>query len=66
MDSVRVEVKNLKTKETVNVNVDTITGKYAAAITVNDSADFLMTVKKEGYSFSATYISTKDTSFEKH
>jgi outer membrane protein OmpA-like peptidoglycan-associated protein len=43
--------------------VDTVTGQYAGVVT--SKHDFIMTVKKKDYAFTSTYISQKDTLFDK-
>ncbi|MBI2967036.1 MAG: OmpA family protein [Bacteroidetes bacterium] len=65
LEKMKVEIKNLRTKETQTIRVDTTTGKYAAAITVRENEDFLMSVKKDGYSFSATYLQGNDTAIDR-
>ncbi len=55
----RIEIKNLKTKEITKGMVDSITGHYAVAVTINQEKrddSFLMVVKKEDYSFTSFYI----------
>ncbi len=54
-----VEVKNLTTKEVTQGLVDSETGHYAVAVTITEEKkddDYLMVVKKEGYSFTSFYI----------
>ena len=55
----KIEIKNIRTKETQTVDVDSATGKYVALVALND--DHIMTVKKEGHAFQSTYISKDDT-----
>ena len=38
-------------------------GKYAAAVTLSDNDDVLVTIKKKGYAFNSQYVSADDTSF---
>ncbi|HPG74152.1 MAG TPA: OmpA family protein, partial [Bacteroidales bacterium] len=54
-----VEVKNLTTKEVTQGLVDSETGHYVVAVTITEEKkddDYLMVVKKEGYSFTSFYI----------
>jgi len=55
----QVEIKNTRTKEVKNIDVDSLTGKYVAVVAFND--DQLITVKKEGKAFTSQYLSTTDT-----
>jgi len=55
----KIELKNAITKEIVNVNYDSISGKYASAVLFDD--DYIMTVKKKGFAFNSTYFSKDDT-----
>jgi outer membrane protein OmpA-like peptidoglycan-associated protein len=55
-----VEIKNTRTKEVKNIDVDSLTGKYVAVVAFND--DQLITVKKEGKAFTSQYLSTADSS----
>ena len=54
-----VEIKNTRTKEVKNIEVDSLTGKYVAVVAFND--DQLITVKKEGKAFTSQYLSTTDS-----
>ena len=60
--SANIELKNALTKETVNVNYDSITGKYASVVLFNE--DYILTVKKKGYAFSSAYFSKDDTTLK--
>ena len=55
----QVEIKNTRTKEVKNIDVDSLTGKYVAVVAFND--DQLITVKKEGKAFTSQYLSTADS-----
>jgi outer membrane protein OmpA-like peptidoglycan-associated protein len=55
----KIELKNVKTKETVEVKVDSITGKYASVVAFDD--DYILTVKKEGLAYNSQYFSKKDS-----
>ncbi len=54
-----IEIKNTRTKEVKNIDVDSLTGKYVAVVAFND--DQLITVKKEGKAFTSQYLSTTDS-----
>jgi len=58
----KVQLKNMKTKTIKEIQVDTSTGKYVAAVLFNN--DQVLTVKKEGYVYSSRYLSVEDTSLE--
>lgn len=55
----KVQLKNMKTKTIKEIHVDTLTGKYVAAVLFRD--DQVLTVKKEGYVYSSRYLSLEDT-----
>lgn len=57
--SAKVELKNIKTKEIQQVDVDTISGEYVAVMNVN--TDYIMTVKSEGAAFTSQFIAKEDT-----
>lgn len=59
----KIELKNVKTKETVEVKVDSITGKYASVVAFDD--DYILTVKKEGLAYNSQYLSKKDSTLNK-
>jgi len=59
----KIELKDVVTKQVYKVPVDTVTGQYAGVVTSKN--DFIMTVKKKDYAFTSTYISQKDTLFDK-
>ena len=61
MRDVELKIQNLKTKESQSIYVNE--GSYATSITLDDSDDVLVTVKKNGFAFNSRYISSKDTSF---
>jgi outer membrane protein OmpA-like peptidoglycan-associated protein len=56
-----IEVKNLETKEITQIEVDA-SGDYAAALVFD--ADFVMTAKKQDYSYVSRYISQIDQKFQ--
>lgn len=56
-----VILKNTKTNQVTNVDVDTATGKYVAV--TNFDNDYILTVKRKEYAFESQYISLKDTLF---
>lgn len=55
----KIELKNIKTKEIQQVDVDTISGEYVAVMNVN--TDYIMTVKSEGAAFTSQFIAKEDT-----
>ena len=61
IDDVEIEIKNIKTQEVTVFKVKD--GKYAAAVTLSDNDDVLVTIKKKGYAFNSQYVSADDTSF---
>jgi outer membrane protein OmpA-like peptidoglycan-associated protein/tetratricopeptide (TPR) repeat protein len=58
-----IELKNIETKAITEIPVDTLTGKYVAAILFNE--DHVMTIKKEGFVSTSRYFSTEDTTLNK-
>ncbi len=59
----RVELKNVKSKKVVQIDVDSITGEYYAAVIFRN--DYIMTVKKKGYVQETNYISKINPRFAK-
>ena len=57
--SANIELKNTLTNEIVNVNYDSLTGKYASVVLFDQ--DYIMTVKKKGYAFTSAYFSKDDS-----
>ncbi|MBK5283992.1 MAG: PD40 domain-containing protein, partial [Bacteroidia bacterium] len=55
----KIELKNVRNNQTVDIDVDTVTGKYASV--VNFDNDYILTVKKKGYAFASEYFSLNDT-----
>jgi len=62
LEDVELEIKNIKTQEVTTIKVDA--GSYVASLTLAQDDDVLITVKKEGFAFSSTYISSEDTAFD--
>jgi outer membrane protein OmpA-like peptidoglycan-associated protein len=60
LSSAKVELKSTKSKEIVELNYDTITGKYASVVAFEE--DFILTVKKTGFAYNSAYFSTEDSS----
>lgn len=56
----KIELKNVRTNKSQDIDVDTLTGKYAAVVNFDD--DYILTVKKKNYAFASEYFSSKDTS----
>jgi len=61
----RVEVKNAQTLKVSRGLVDSLSGKYAVAVPVEEDEVYIMTVKKEEYTFNSQLINTNDTVYEK-
>ena len=61
IEDVDLEIKNLTTQEITTIKVDA--GAYVSSLTLAKDDDVLITIKKEGFAFNSTYISTEDTSF---
>lgn len=57
-----VELKNIKTKELMKLDYDSITGRYAKVILFNN--DYLLTVKKQGFAFNSQYFSKTDSNLD--
>ena len=63
----KMEVRNIRTKEVSEGMVDSETGSYAVAVTVEEDKkddDYLMVVKKEDYSFTSALIEPDEEIFE--
>lgn len=61
LEGAMVEMKNAKTKEKIDVVVDTTSGQYMAVVNLKKKDDIILTVKKDGYAFSSQVISVKDS-----
>ena len=61
LEDVELEIKNINTNEVTTVKVEE--GTYVSSLTLAKNDDILITVKKEGFAFNSTYISTEDTAF---
>jgi outer membrane protein OmpA-like peptidoglycan-associated protein/tetratricopeptide (TPR) repeat protein len=59
------ELKNIKTKETTDAVVDSVTGEYAAIVNIKNKDDYVLTIKKEGYAFNSQIITAKDSFTDK-
>ncbi|MFH0866267.1 MAG: OmpA family protein, partial [Bacteroidota bacterium] len=60
----KVELKNVKTKQVTEVDVDSTTGKYIIATLFKN--DYMLTVKKDDYAYTSEYISKEDTAVIAH
>lgn len=60
--SAKVELKNVNTNQITPVNVDSLTGDYAT--TIDFQNDYILTVKKNDYSWESKYISSVDSTQE--
>ncbi len=61
----RIELKNLSTKKITTIPVDTISGTYAAVVTIQNNEDVLLTIKNPGSSFSTEIIYASDSTIGK-
>ena len=59
----KIQIKNMMTKEILEVPVDQSQGKYVAVITLKKEEDYVMTVKKDGYAFDNKVFSSHDSTF---
>jgi len=55
----KIELKNIATQETINIDYDSLTGKYASVVLFDN--DYILTTRKEGYAFNSTYLSKTDS-----
>ncbi|MCG3166787.1 MAG: hypothetical protein POELPBGB_02569 [Bacteroidia bacterium] len=55
----KIELKNIKTKEIQQIDVDSLTGEYVSVMNMN--TDYIMTVKSEGAAFTSQFIAKEDT-----
>lgn len=55
----KIELRNLNTSETIQVDYDSLTGNYASVVLFD--ADYIMTVKKEGHAYNSQYFSKDDS-----
>ncbi|MFM7768460.1 MAG: OmpA family protein [Bacteroidota bacterium] len=55
----RIELKNIRTSEIIDVDYDSLTGHYASVVKMD--ADYIMTVKSEGAAYSSRYFEMSDT-----
>lgn len=57
----RIELKNLDTKKITTIPVDSLSGTYAAVITIKNNEDVLLTIKNPGSSFTSQVIHSSDS-----
>ena len=55
----KIEMKNLTTSETIEVDYDSLTGNYASVVSFD--ADYIMTIKKEGHAYNSQYFGQEDS-----
>jgi outer membrane protein OmpA-like peptidoglycan-associated protein len=60
VEGAKVEMKNSKTKEKIDVVMDTISGQYAAVINLKKAEEVIVTMKKDGYAFNSEVVKVKD------
>lgn len=58
----QIELKNVRTDEKLEVNYDSLTGKYASVVLFDD--DYIMTVKKKGFAYNSIYFNEVDTTLD--
>ena len=58
----KIELRNVNTSEIIDVDYDTSTGNYSSVVLFD--ADYIMTVKKEGYAYNSQYFSEEDTTIK--
>jgi len=58
----KIELKNITTKEVINIDYDSLTGKYASVVLFDH--DYILTTKKEGYAFNSSYFSKTDSTLQ--
>lgn len=61
----RVELKNLDSKKITTIEVDSVSGTYAAVMTVKNNEDVLLTIKNPGSSFTSQVIHASDSAIGK-
>lgn len=59
-----VEVKSMKDNSAREIGVDIETGRYVAAILLDEDEDVMVSVKDDFYAFNSQYISAEDEYFE--
>lgn len=59
-----VEIKNALTKEKTHAVVDSITGKWMAAVSLKKKDNFIITVKKDSVAFNSMIVNLKNASYE--
>lgn len=61
----RVEIKNLSTKKVTSIPLDSMTGSYAAVVTIKNNEDVLLTIKNPGSTFVSEIIHSTDSTIGK-
>lgn len=51
-----VQIKNLRTRETVDIAVDQQTGNFARVVSLESEQDYIVTLKKKGAAFNSRYV----------
>jgi outer membrane protein OmpA-like peptidoglycan-associated protein len=57
----RIEIKNVITKKITEIPVDSVTGKYVAALIFKN--DYILTVKTEDCAYESKYLKKEDSSY---
>lgn len=61
VNDTEIEIKTVDSKKVTKVKVDSMTGSYAAIVTLKKNEDAIMTVKKQGYGFTSQYLKNNDS-----
>ena len=58
----KIEVKNLKTKEVTQVEVDRQTGEFATVVQLKEKENIILKVNKKGTAFNSKFVDAEDES----
>lgn len=61
VNNTEIEIKTTESKKITKVKVDSMSGSYAAIVTLKKNEDAIMTVKREGYGFTSQYLKNNDS-----
>ena len=56
VQDVKIEVKNLKTKESIQVDVDEQTGEFATVVQLKQQENIILKVNKQGTAFNSKFV----------
>ncbi len=57
----QIQVRNNKTDEVESFKVDSVTGSYTAIVTIDDSSEYVVSVKGEDIAFNSVKVTPEDT-----